>query len=258
MRFVNLGYSAGLASAVLFGTLATGPAPNPEPTPITTIGRTTSRTPACNVLRDLVAPSLRAAMDAAAAFTDAQARLGAYGDRTGGIHPNRAIGTLELKRLDPNITAMAKDMRTIRDALGDQRVSAVRTDEHVRALREALQALDDAENDKFNALNGFVESRNMADIMAIDEGMAQMTAANTSDMGPPPGAVRVLPTPEAFASHPTPPPISTTPDHQPNLLPDYVPAVSGTKVDPNSLAARDAQLEATAAARIIAITNVCR
>jgi len=258
MRFAGLSRSAGLLSVVLVSTLGAEPAPSPAPAPITTIGRTTSRTPACAVLRDLVAPALGAAMDAAAAFVDAQMRLGAYGDRMGGVHPNRALGTLELKRLDPNITAMARDMRTISTALGDARVSPGRTDEQVKALRAALQALYDAENDKLNALNAFVESRNMADIMAIDEGMAQMTAANTSAMGPPPAAPKVLATPEAFSSHPTPPPPSTTPDHQPNLVTDYIPVTPGQKLDPNSQAARDAQLEAAAAARIVAITNVCR
>ena len=61
--------------------------------------------------------------------------------------------------------------------------------------------------------------------------------------------------PEGQQARPT---VSTGPDHKPNLLPDYVPVQPGRKLDPNSPAARYAQLEARAAARISAIADVCR
>jgi hypothetical protein len=254
---VNLIGSVGLAFAAVLGAVTAAPPPSPAPTPLTTIGRTISRTPACTVLRELVAPSLGAAMDASAAFDAAQARLGGYGDRMGGLHPNWSAGTLDLQRIEPNITAMVKDVRTISSALGDKRVAAGKGDEQVRALREALQALYDAENDKLNALTGFTESHYLNDLMTV--GDANMYAANLSDLGNPPNAPSLLSSPyelpEGQQSRPT---VSTGPDHKPNLLPDYVPVQPGRKLDPNSPAARYAQLEARAAERISAIADVCR
>jgi len=230
------------ACIVLAATAATPPSPAPSPSEIPVIGRTHSMTEPCVVLRDRVAPSLGAAMDADAAFGDAGRRLRGYDDNP---RPSRnASSTLMLIRLGRNVSAMAKDVRSISDALGDPRLKPPVQDPQMRALREALQTLYDSANAKLNALNGYVEARQMQGMFAMDEGLTKMQAAT----GGTPGATRVLETPEPYNDQ-----LATPHPGAHAAAPTTPPEVAVTKPDP-----RTAALDALAAKRIIAIADVCR
>jgi hypothetical protein len=236
---------AAAACIVLTAAAAAAPpSPAPSPSEIPLIGRSHSKREPCVVLRDLVAPSLGAAMDADAAFGDARLRMRGFDDTP---RPSRdANTTLMLLRLERNVSAMVKDVRRMSDALGDPRLKPPVQDPQMRALREALQALYDSANEKLNALDGYVETKQMRGMFAMDEGLTQLQAAT----GGTPNAAPVLETPEPYNDQ-----LSTPHPHpQPNLaLPTSPPELAVTTPDP-----RTAALDALAAKRIVAIADICR
>jgi hypothetical protein len=223
------------ASSILAGArVAPAAAPAASPSPLPEIGRTRSVVPACAVIRDLVAPSLGAALDADAAFRDARAQIAAA-NAGGGFESREAQRTLGLIRLGKNVGTMAKDVLTINRALGDPRVAKTPDDPATRELREALQALYEAQNAKLNALSGFVEGQRMAQLRADDETIRQMAAANS------PGNVGPHPQPTALASGMLAAPA--------DIVEPRDPAHDTNEVE---------RLERKAAAAIIEAANVCR
>jgi hypothetical protein len=235
-----------VSSLVLAVTVAADPPlPAPSPGELPTIGRTRSTRTPCVVLRDRVAPSLGAAMDANAAIGDAEAKFRGYDD--GPSKSKVARRTLFLQSLNRNITAMAKDVRTISDALGDPRLNAGVQDPQLRALREALQALYDSANAKLNALTGYVETARMGDMLEMDEGLTRLLAA-TGASAPGAGIPRILATRAPFNDQ-----MSTPQPTDAFGVPTIVPQAAAMKPIDDVAA-----LDALAAKRIVAIANVCR
>ena len=218
------------------------------------IGRTKAVPVACGVLRDLVAPSLGAAMDADAAFGKARAQLGEYGVLIGGIRPNGAAQTLSLMRLGRNVTAMAKDVLTINRALGDPRVAAAQSDTGALALRVALQQLYEAENTKLNALSASTESEYAQQLLADDESIAQLRGALGS--AAPAGPQTLLPAPAPFngARLPAAPSVPK-PGQPPDAL--YTPPPLRTQQQQRDRE-RAEDLETKASRAIVAASDVCR
>jgi hypothetical protein len=179
MRF-PFAHACATALILVAGLPAGAQAPAPSASPLPEIGRTRSAPLACTVIRDLVAPSLGAALDADAAFRDARAQVAGSGVQ-GAFASREALRTLGLIRLGRNVTAMAQDVLTINRALGDPRVAKSQTDPAARELRDALQALYDAENEKLNAISSFVEGQRMAQLSGDDETSRQMQRVTAMD-----------------------------------------------------------------------------
>jgi hypothetical protein len=193
-----------LAAAVLAVAAAGQAAVLPSPAPsaaasgIPDIGRTRAIRLPCAVIRDLVAPSIGAATDASAVFEAAKADLHTYGLIPGARRPSSAAQTMALMRLDRKKSAIAKDVMAISKALGDARVAPNQTDPGAVELRQALRDLYEAENEKLNALSGFVEAERWSQLFDEDETLSQMAAARGSARRP--NIARALATPGSFAT----------------------------------------------------------
>jgi hypothetical protein len=250
-----------VAVAALCVTLGAAPqSTTSSPTPATAasslpeIGRTKAFPVACGVLRDLVAPSLGAAIDADAAFGNARAQLDAYGVLMGGRRPNTAVQTLSLMRLGRNVTAMAKDVLTINRALGDPRVAASQTDTEAHTLRVALQQLYEAENTKLNELSGYVEGEYANQLLGDDETIAQLRA--TTSNAAPRAAQTLLAKPAPFdGAKPAPLPRIPGPGQTPDVLYAPPPLASHEQERDRD---RAADLEAKASRAIVAASDACR
>jgi hypothetical protein len=207
------------------------------------------------VIRDLVAPSVGAAMDASALFEAAKTDLHKYGLIPGVVRPNAAAQTMALIGLDRKKSAIAKDVTTISTALGDARVAANQSDPGAVELRRALQDLYAAENEKLNALSGFIEAERWNALFDEDESMSQMARARGNARRP--NLPRALATPASFGL-PTPQPGSQLIQN-----PDAVAAlVALASPPPEDRLAIDrasvAQREAAASKAITKIAETCR
>ncbi|HEY0614625.1 MAG TPA: hypothetical protein VGC96_08290 [Candidatus Elarobacter sp.] len=256
--------AAQLVAAFGVAVLALGDASAPTvapPSPIASalpeIGRTKATRLPCAVIRDLVAPSLGAALDASAAFDAAKGDLRRYAAIPGARRPNQAAQTLVLMALDRKKSAIAKDVLTINAALGDTRVARNQKDPSTRELRDALQALYDAENTKLNALSGFVESQRLSQLLDQDESMSQLGQATGTSARP--DSARALPTPQPFNR-----PSATAAAAKSRQNPDAYAAATEIAVSPEDAVTSAAGAdtiegkEAAAAAAIVKVAKTCR
>ncbi|HEY0615321.1 MAG TPA: hypothetical protein VGC96_11795 [Candidatus Elarobacter sp.] len=245
------------------------PSPAPDASGLPEIGRTKAVRLPCVVIRDLVAPSIGAAMDASAAFEAAKGDLHAFGLVPGGRRLNDGGSTMILMALDRKKSAIAKDVLAISKALGDSRVAPNQTDPAAKELRDALQQLYDAENAKLNALSGFIEAQRWSQLFNEDEGITAMAKANAasngagSGRGPDtsrrPDGPRALATPASFALPTTKPASEVLLEAgNPGAGPTVAPRSPEKEVASATDAGAIAQSEARAAKTIVKIAQTCR
>ena len=254
---------------------ATAPQPAASPAPsasaLPEIGRTKAVRLPCIVIRDLVAPSIGAAMDASAAFESAKGDLRAFGIVPGVRRPNEAGSTMVMMTLERKKSAIAKDVVAISKALGDSRVAPSQTDPAAQELRAALQQLYDAENAKLNALSGFIEGQRWSQLFNEDETISAMAKANApgngSGAGAPtggsptdrrPDGPRALATPASYAL-PTTKPGSERQMEMGNPAPiaTIVPRSPEHEVASAAAAGSVAAKEALASKTIVRIAQTC-
>jgi hypothetical protein len=257
LQAVAVAFAAAVLIAAGAGQAAVSetPAPSVSSSGIPEIGRTRAIRLPCAVIRDLVAPSVGAAMDASALFEAAKTDLHKYGLIPGVVRPNAAAQAMALMRLDRKNTAIARDVATISKALGDARVGPNQSDPGAAELRRALQDLYAAENEKLNALSGFIEAERWNALFDEDESMSQMARARGNARRP--NLPRALATPAAFGI-PTPQPGSQVIQN-----PDAVAAlVALASPPPEDRLAIDrasvAEREAAASKAITKIAETCR
>ncbi|HEY0614626.1 MAG TPA: hypothetical protein VGC96_08295 [Candidatus Elarobacter sp.] len=250
----------GLAIAPALSQTPSSPAPSASTLP--EIGRTRATRLPCAVIRDLVAPSIGAAIDASAAFEAAKGDLRRLGLVPGQRRPSEAPQTMSLMALDRKKSAMAKDVIAISRALGDARVAMNQTDPATRELRDALQGLYDAENAKLNALSSFLEAQRWSQLFNEDETLSQIKMANDEGLHAPAmkaDAPRALATPATYAL-PTPPRSNMIALQRQNPAP----AVTTAPQAPDRAVTADAEAngvaatEARASRTIVRIAQTCR
>jgi hypothetical protein len=155
-----------LAAANPF-TLGPTPAPGPSASPgfeLPEIGRVRAATPACAVMRDLIAPAYAAAVRADARFTKIRKGLPKYvdvaddrSDRYGARH------AMIVAEMDRDAIAMREEALVLNRALGDPRFVRP-TDPQVIAEKRELQQLYDNQSGRANLIFEFV-TREQAAIM---------------------------------------------------------------------------------------------
>jgi len=225
------------------------------------IGRTRAVRLPCAIVRDLVGPAVTAAMDVDAAFTTARSQLRDYARIGGNRDAGNAAQTMAIQRLDHTIGVMARALGTIRHALGDPRI-APQHDADVQALRDALEKLYSAENQKLNSVSGYIEGERFAQLHADDETISQMRSANSAGALVPPDQPHVLDTPAPFSS-PRPGPVNPLARQNPLSLPTAQPWII---IDEDALGApraddprvQVARLEASASRQILVVATGCR
>jgi len=250
-------------AAAAFPAADGGPAPpaSAATPPPEIIGRTRAVRLPCALVRDLVGPAVTASMDVDAAFATARAQLRDYARIARKRDAANAAQTMAILRLDRSIAAMVRGIGTIRRALGDPRI-APQHDADVQALRDALEKLYAAENEKLNAVSGFVEGERFGQLHADDEGISQMRSANSPSLQGPPDGPRLLDTPAPFGS-PRPVAVNANGLQNPLSLPTARPwiildeeALGAPRADDPRL--RIAQLKSAASRQIVVVATGCR
>ena len=266
-------FAATTAAVALLCAAAPAAAPQPAASAVPSasalpeIGRTKAVRLPCVVIRDLVAPSIGAAMDASAAFESARRDLRAFGLVPGARRPNEAGSTMVMMTLERKKSAIAKDVIAISKALGDSRVAPSQADPAAQELRAALQQLYDAENAKLNALSGFIEGQRWSQLFNEDETISAMAKANAPGNGSGSGAIsvdrrpdapRALVTPASYAL-PTTKPGSERQLEMANPAPiaTIVPRSPEREVDSAAQADSIVQKEALASKTIVRIAQTC-
>jgi hypothetical protein len=258
--FVAVPLALAVAVFAAADVVASPPASAPGTAPPEIIGRVRAVRLPCALVRDLVGPAVSASMDVDAAFTTARAQLGDYA--LAGRHRDaaNAAQTMAMQRLDRTIAQMARGVGTIRRALGDPRI-APQHDADVQALRDALEKLYAAEDQKLNAVSGYVEGERMGQLRADDESMWQMRSANAWPAINPPDPPRALETPEPFATN-HPRMLSPNARQNPLAVPSPQPwiildedAAGAPRADDPRL--HIAQLESEASRQIVIVATGC-
>ncbi|MDP9104622.1 MAG: hypothetical protein M3N49_01690, partial [Candidatus Eremiobacteraeota bacterium] len=148
-------------------TLGATPTPGPSASPgfvLPEIGRVRAATPACAVMRDLIAPAYAASMRADVRFAKIRKGFPKYvdvaddrNDRYGARH------AMIIAELDRDAQALRDDALVLNRALGDPRLVRP-TDPQVIAEKRELQQLYDHQSGRANSIFEFV-TREQAAIM---------------------------------------------------------------------------------------------
>ncbi|GAC1573893.1 MAG: hypothetical protein NVS3B7_05520 [Candidatus Elarobacter sp.] len=181
-------------------TLEPSAAPSPAGLSLPSIGRTHVASPACAAHRDVVLPSLGAAMHADTRFVQAKDHLTQYASHADDAITWGVIRSKLLHDIDRDALAMLDDSLVMGRALGDPRLSQRSTDSQIVAPRDALPQIYDAHNARAWLLFKFSKTKQLAALRDLGAGnpfgSAGLSAKTSSDDAPKVPDPKALPTPD--------------------------------------------------------------
>ena len=164
-----------LLSLVVAVVLAPAPTPSPGPFPLKEIASVRS-TPFCTALRDNIAPAIVHILDndqQIAASRPVFPKL--YHDA---VIFRSGFAEFDYQRLNDLITPMSKNLVAMRSLLGDKYKFPAKAktadDADLLALRDRFQAIEQAQNNVLNVINGMLMTKDLAEIQEAPVGLGMV------------------------------------------------------------------------------------